>query len=112
MKKFKKNTPAKDQHITGKELLDGIREYALQQFGPLAYTVLKHWNLCKCEDIGNMVFNMVDMQILKKTEHDSREDFKGGYDFEEAFRRPFEPPCSTPQRLVGLPTKASSTKLS
>ncbi len=112
IKKLKKNAPNKEQHITGKELLDGMREYALQQFGPLSYTVLKYWNLQKTEDVGDIVFNMVKMQVLKKTERDSHEDFKDGYNFEEVFRRPFEPSYPTLKRLTNLPAKISSDKLS
>lgn len=91
IKAQKKVNGGKERHVSGKELLEGVRLFALEQFGPLAFTVLKYWNLCKSEDVGEIVFNMVSMNILKTTETDSREDFKEGYNFEEAFRRPFEP---------------------
>ena len=77
--------------IKGQELLVGIRDFALRQFGPMACCVLDDWGIKTCEDFGEIVFNLVEQQILSKTEDDSRNDFKGGYDFEEAFRRPFEP---------------------
>lgn len=79
------------RHVSGKELLDGIRDYALQQFGPMTRTVLGEWGIQRCEDFGELVFNMVDHRLLGKTEKDSREDFKGGYTFEEAFVKPFLP---------------------
>lgn len=79
------------RHVTGQELLGGIREYALAQFGPMTLTVLEEWGVRRCEDFGELVFNMVDNSLLGKTETDSREDFKGGYDFETAFRKPFLP---------------------
>jgi uncharacterized repeat protein (TIGR04138 family) len=79
------------RHVTGQELLAGIREYALQQFGPMALTVLEEWGIKCCEDFGEIVFNMVDAGLLAKTEKDSRDDFHGGYDFDEAFRKPFLP---------------------
>ncbi len=79
------------RHVSGQELLAGIRGYALQQFGPMALLVLNDWGVRRCEDFGELVFNMVDCGLLAKTDQDSREDFKGGYDFEEAFRRPFLP---------------------
>lgn len=79
------------QHVTGQQLLEGAREYALAQYGPMAMTVLAEWGIHRCEDIGELVFNMVENSLLAKTEKDSRDDFKGGYDFEEAFRRPFLP---------------------
>jgi uncharacterized repeat protein (TIGR04138 family) len=92
IKKRKKSSIEKERHVNGKELLDGIREFALEQFGPLSRTVMEYWNVKRCEDFGEIVFNMVSGNILKTTENDTREDFKGGYDFEEAFQRPFEPP--------------------
>jgi len=80
------------RHVTGQELLEGIRHYALEQFGPMALTVFDEWNIRSCRDFGEIVFNMVDAGILAKTEQDSRADFEKGYDFEEAFRKPFLPP--------------------
>ncbi len=91
VKQQKKGGAIQQQHISVAELLQGIREYALQQFGPLALTVLNYWNIRVCEDFGEVVFNMVSMRILKITEKDTREDFKNGYDFDETFLRPFEP---------------------
>jgi uncharacterized repeat protein (TIGR04138 family) len=79
------------KHVTGKELLDGIRKYALDQFGPMTLTVFAEWGLQKCDDFGDLVFNMVDHGLLAKTEEDRREDFKGGYEFIDAFRKPFLP---------------------
>lgn len=79
------------RHIRGQELLEGLREYALEQFGPLAYVLLQDWGLSRCEDFGEIVFNLVDCGSLGKTDEDSRDDFVGGYCFEEAFLRPFEP---------------------
>jgi uncharacterized repeat protein (TIGR04138 family) len=81
----------KSGHVTGRELLEGIRDYALKQYGPMALLVLEEWGLRRCEDFGDIVFNLIDAQILKKTDRDTREEFAGGYDFAEAFRKPFEP---------------------
>lgn len=81
----------KVRHVTGQELLAGIRAYALEQFGPMTLTVLNEWGLNRCEDFGELVFNMVENHLLAKTKKDSRDDFKGGYDFDEAFRQPFLP---------------------
>lgn len=78
--KLKKNT-----HITGKELLEGIRELIIQQYGVMAKTVLNHWGITATLDFGAIVFNMVDNKLLSKTETDSIEDFKDGYDFEAVF---------------------------
>jgi uncharacterized repeat protein (TIGR04138 family) len=79
------------RHVSGQELLGGIRDYALSQYGPMSATVLEEWGIRSCEDFGEMVFNMVENNLLAKTDKDSREDFKAGYSFEEAFRKPFLP---------------------
>ena len=82
------------RHISGEELLLGVREYALSQFGPMARRVLMEWGITSCEHIGEMVFLLVDAGLLGKTEEDRIEDFKKGYDFKEAFDLPFKPSSS------------------
>ncbi len=79
------------RHVSGQELLDGIRQFALAQFGPMVATVLGEWGVNNCRDFGEIVFNMVEIGLLAKTEKDSRTDFEGGYDFDDAFRKPFLP---------------------
>lgn len=86
-----KENKGKVRHVTGQELLDGIRQHALQQFGPMTVTVLAEWGIQSCKDFGEMVFNMVESGLLAKTERDTREDFQDGYDFTEAFEKPFWP---------------------
>jgi uncharacterized repeat protein (TIGR04138 family) len=86
-----KDTRGRIRHVTGQELLAGIRDYALQQFGPMALTLFEEWGVRSCADFGEIVFNMVEADWLAKTDKDSRADFAGGYDFEEAFRKPFLP---------------------
>jgi uncharacterized repeat protein (TIGR04138 family) len=78
-------------HITGAELLDGIRKFALQEYGPMAKTILNAWGIRECRDFGQIVFNLVNQKILGKTDEDSLDDFNDGYDFDSAFRAPFEP---------------------
>ena len=97
--------PKKNQvrHVSGQELLDGIREYALQQFGPMTLTLLEEWGIKRCEDFGEIVFNMVESKLLAKTEQDSREDFRNGYDFHDAFRKPF-----LPSRIAAEPIAESN----
>ncbi|MEI8314753.1 MAG: Minf_1886 family protein [Verrucomicrobiota bacterium] len=97
LKKHQQTNPVQ-RHITGQELLTGLRQYALDQFGPMAKTVLDYWGIRRCEDFGELVFNMVDKGILGKTEEDSRADFRNGFDFDEAFVRPYRP--ETPARCV------------
>ena len=86
-----KREEGKVRHVSGQELLVGLRDYALEQFGPMALMVLTEWGVWCCEDFGEMVFNMVEHELLARTEEDSREDFKGGYDFLDVFRKPFLP---------------------
>lgn len=78
-------------HITGAELLAGLRVYALDQFGPLAITVLHSWGITRCADMGEIVFNLIEYNVFSKTEKDSKEDFAEIYTFEDAFVKPFLP---------------------
>jgi uncharacterized repeat protein (TIGR04138 family) len=73
------------RHITGAELADAVRELALGCFGPLARTVLGHWGVHSTQDVGEIVFLLVDHGVLTKQESDSREDFEDLYSFEQAF---------------------------
>jgi uncharacterized repeat protein (TIGR04138 family) len=79
------------RHVSGQELLNGIRQFALQQFGPMVVTVFEEWGVKSCRDFGEIVFNMVEIGLLAKTEKDSRADFQNGYSFDDAFRKPFLP---------------------
>ncbi len=78
-------------HVTGQQLLEGIRLYALKQFGPMTLTVLEYWGLRRCDDFGEMVFNLISVGIFGKTETDTIDDFRGAYTFHEAFVAPFQP---------------------
>jgi len=86
-----KETHGQIRHVSGQELLDGIRQYALQQFGPMVVTVFEEWGVRHCRDFGDIVFNMVEIGLLAKTDKDTRDDFQNGYDFTETFRKPFWP---------------------
>ncbi|MCF7763955.1 MAG: hypothetical protein K9N62_09805 [Verrucomicrobia bacterium] len=90
-KKIGKANKHEIRHITGGELLDGIREYGLSVYGPLTAMVLAEWGVTQCEDFGRMVFKMVEHGLLSKTDNDTLEDFKGGYEFYDAFTKPFVP---------------------
>jgi uncharacterized repeat protein (TIGR04138 family) len=86
-------------HVSGRQLVDGIRRYALEQYGPLARTVLEHWNIRSTRDFGVMVFQLVDLGVLGKTADDSLADFENQYDFEAAFCHPFRPKSLPPGGL-------------
>jgi uncharacterized repeat protein (TIGR04138 family) len=99
VKELKRKTPertGKSQHVSGAELLQGIRAHALDQFGPLSKTVLNNWGIRRCTDFGDIVFNLIEYNVFSKTENDRREDFADLYDFDEAFVKPFAP--SRPRR--------------
>jgi uncharacterized repeat protein (TIGR04138 family) len=97
------------RHVSGPELLEGVRQYALKEFGPMVITVFSYWGIHACEDIGHMVFNLIASGIFGKTEQDSMEDFKNVYDFEEVFAKPFLPPALAPAKLPpGLPAPKTS----
>ena len=94
VKELKRKNPertGKSQHVTGAELLLGIRAHALDQFGPLTKTVLNSWGITRCADFGDIVFNLIEYNVFSKTDNDRREDFSDLYDFEEAFVKPFAP---------------------
>ena len=73
------------RHISGRELTEGVRTLALKRFGPLARTVLEHWGIHTTDDVGAVVFALVEQGILITQDGDSPEDFSDVFDFEEAF---------------------------
>jgi uncharacterized repeat protein (TIGR04138 family) len=107
-KQQKKIKGATVRHVTGPELLDGARQYALKEFGPMVMTVFDNWGVHSCEDIGNMVFNLIGAGVFGKTEEDSIEDFKNVYDFEEVFVKPFEPAKSATAKLPAAVANAKA----
>jgi uncharacterized repeat protein (TIGR04138 family) len=80
------------RHVSGQELLEGIRAFAQEQFGGLARTVFAEWGVRRTADFGEIVFNLVERSLMGKTEQDSREDFRDVYDFAEAFPMDYAPP--------------------
>lgn len=75
------------RHISGQELAEGVRELALEQYGPIARTVLEHWGIHTTQDLGEIVFTLVDAGVLIKQSGDSRADFEDIFDFEDVFER-------------------------
>ena len=88
----KSDKERRNQHVSGRELLDGIREYALGQYGPMTYSLFDQWGIHTGKDFGQIVFNLVDYGVFGKTDQDSIEDFDDCYDFREAFELPYLPP--------------------
>ena len=80
-----------NQHVTGQELLEGFRQYVLQEFGPMSLTALDQMGIREGLDVGHIVYNLIEVGYFGKNEGDSLEDFAGGYEFSEAFTQPFLP---------------------
>ncbi len=74
------------RHVSGAELCGGLLELAIKRWGPLARTVLRHWNIHETIDFGNMVYLLVNNGFMQKTDEDSVEDFRDVYDFDESLR--------------------------
>jgi len=79
-----------ERHVTGQQLLDGIRRLAIEQFAYMARIVLEQWGVRQTSDFGEIVFRLVNSGLMGKTENDSLDDFKNGYDFREAFDKEFK----------------------
>ena len=87
----RRQTDTEDRHVSGPELLDGFRRLAIQQFGPMVPTVLETWGVRCTDDVGDMVFNLIEVGAFGKNDSDSKEDFVGVYEFHDAFVKPFLP---------------------
>jgi uncharacterized repeat protein (TIGR04138 family) len=74
-------------HLRGSEVLQGVRELGLSQFGPMARTVLNHWGVKAGEDVGEIVYNMIEVGLMRKTEDDEKGDFAGIMKFDESLDR-------------------------
>lgn len=109
-KNLQKPRHGKGRHVSGSELLFGIRDYALTEFGPMAITVFRQWGIHETLDFGEIVFNLVEAGLLGKTDEDQKEDFEGVYDFEQEFVKPFKPTTEyrrhSVRRQADLKTKA------
>ncbi len=73
------------RHVSGQELLEGIRDLALELFGPLGKTVFNAWGIHRTEDFGEIVFNLVEAELMSKNDKDTRGDFEDGFDFNAVF---------------------------
>ena len=102
MKSRKRQGAELSRHVTGQELLEGIRQFALKEYGPMVTTVFETWGITRCEDFGEMVFNLIRVGIFGKTDSDTIEDFRHGYDFRKAFVEPF-----LPEKPVNRPPQAA-----
>ena len=79
---------AEDRHVSGRELLEGFRQRALQDFGPMAWLVMQEWGIGCSEDVGAMVYQFINIGYFGKNETDSIEDFSDGISMKEALTKP------------------------
>jgi uncharacterized repeat protein (TIGR04138 family) len=85
-----KHTKKDVRHVTGGELLQGIRELALDQFGPLASLVLNHWGLFRGEDVGEIVYAFIDLEMMNKSDDDHKEDFAKVIKFDDSMTQDYQ----------------------
>ena len=91
LKRIADSNNGQPRHVTGPELLAGFRDCALEQFGPMASTLMSEWSVRKCQDVGDMVFHLIEEQVFGKQDSDKKEDFSEVFDFEAALIAPFLP---------------------
>ena len=89
-KQLQKNDPSHSRHLSGSELAIGIKDYAINRFGCMSYTVMILWGLNKTADYGRIVYHLIDAGLLGKSGDDSIDDFKNIFDFDEVFLKPYE----------------------
>jgi uncharacterized repeat protein (TIGR04138 family) len=90
--KQRKRPPAEgNNHVDAAELVEGFRQLALKEFGPMVSTVLEYWRVRSSEDVGRIVFDLIGAGVFGKTDSDSLGDFRNALNFEAAFVHPFQP---------------------
>ena len=89
------------RHVTGKELAEGLCNFALEEYGPMARFTLNAWGLKRTEDFGEIVFTLIEAGKLGKTEEDKKEDFAGLFDLAEALSKPFAVEAPPPVKRRG-----------
>jgi len=95
VKKFRDGDEMK--HVSGQELLEGVRDYALKEYGPMALTVLQLWGIQKGLDIGHIVYNLIDVGYFGRSDGDSLQDFDNGFSFDKELIRPYLPTSALAQ---------------
>jgi uncharacterized repeat protein (TIGR04138 family) len=85
-------------HVTGQQLLEGIRKLGIERYGGMVKIVFEHWGVEDTLDFGNIVINMVNEKVLSKTPEDSIDDFRDVYDFEDVFVKNYQPDIDNSKR--------------
>ncbi|MGB1130077.1 MAG: Minf_1886 family protein [Haloferula sp.] len=96
LKRAAEENKGQARHVSGKELLIGFRDLALQEFGPMASTLMSEWGLSETRHIGEMVFQLIEEQMFGKQDTDTLEDFVDVFDFHESFVVPYTPKSRLP----------------
>lgn len=91
LKRAAEGNGGEPRHVSGVELCHGFRDLAIQEFGPMASTLMREWGLRESSDIGEMVFHLIEEQMFGKQDSDTKEDFASAFDFDDAFVLPFQP---------------------
>lgn len=97
LKRAAEGNQGQPRHVSGHELLEGFRDLALQEFGPMAGTLMTEWGLRESGHVGEMVFLLIDQGVFGKQDSDTLEDFQDVFDFQEAFVEPYLPSAAKPQ---------------
>ena len=105
LKSLKRGGQHAHRHVSGQELLSGLREFALKEYGPMSKAVLNEWGIKTTDDFGQVVFNLVNASVLGKNETDSPNDFKNVFTFDDAFVKPF-----VPRNVSAVVRKTSAAK--
>jgi uncharacterized repeat protein (TIGR04138 family) len=90
IKQKKRGKTEAGSHVDAAELLDGFRQLALKEFGPMSMTVLEYWGVKNSHDVGQIVFDLINAGVFGKTDSDSLDDFDEALDFHAVFVAPFE----------------------
>ena len=107
LKRVAESNAGRARHVSGPELLAGFRDHALEQFGPMAATLMREWGVTRCQDIGDMVFLLIEEQVFGKQDSDRPEDFSGVFDLLESMESPFLPRRKPEASQTPLPLEAS-----
>jgi len=89
VERLAKESQGEKRHVTGRELLTGFRDYAVQEYGPMTWTLLEDWGIKSCRNVGEIVFLFIEHGVFGKQDSDSLDDFSEIYTFDEAFVTPF-----------------------
>lgn len=87
----KEEATGADRHVTGQQVLEGLRAHALELFGPLAAQVWRSWGVSETLDWGRIVYVLVDARLLNRQDSDTLEDFRDGFDFDQVFVDSYRP---------------------